>query len=93
MAISYNPARDELVIKFRPARRKPSKVIDGFKLWWDKEGNICAVDIAPYTKALEEFKKNLHAVRLGGLWKGVEITEDEIKQARQELSGKLEEKW
>lgn len=93
MAISYNPQKDELVVKFRPTKSKPSKVMDGFKLWWDEEGNICAVDITPYSKALEDFKISLKTSRLQGLWKGAEITEDEIKEARQELSRKLEEKW
>ncbi|MBI4489956.1 MAG: hypothetical protein HY694_12785 [Deltaproteobacteria bacterium] len=93
MTISYSPSKDTLAFKLRPRKRKPSKVVDGFKLWWDKEGVICSVDIAPYTKALEDFMKNLNTVRLGGLWKGVEITGDEIEQARRELTKKLEERW
>ncbi len=93
MAISYNPSKDELTVKFRPMKRKPSKVVDHFKLWWDNEGNICAIDIAHYTEALKEFRKSLNTVRLGGLWKGLEITEEEIKKARQELTEKLEERW
>lgn len=93
MAISYNPSKDELVVKFRPAKGRPSKVADHFKLWWDSEGNICAIDIERYTEALEEFRKSLNAVRLGGLWKGIEISEQEIKTARKELTEKLEEKW
>ncbi len=93
MAISYNPSRDELVVKFRPTKRKPSKVVDHFKLWWDDEGNICAIDIAHYTEALAEFRRNLNTVRLEGLWRGLEVTDEEIRKARQELMEKLEGKW
>jgi uncharacterized protein YuzE len=93
MAISYNPSKDELVVKLRPTKGKPSKVVDHFKLWWDAEGNICAIDIEHYTDALKAFEKNLRMVRLGGLWRGIEISEEKIRQARQELVEKLEEKW
>jgi len=93
MAISYNPSKDELVVKLRPTKGKPSRVVDHFKLWWDREGNICAIDIEHYTETLEEFTKSLKTVRLGGLWRGAEITEEEIKKARQELMEKLKEKW
>ncbi len=93
MAISYNPSKDELVAKFRPAKRRPSKEVDHLKLWWNSEGNICAIDIEHYTEVLAEFKRNLNTVRLGKLWKGIEITEEEIQRARHELMQKLEEKW
>lgn len=93
MTISYNPSKDELLVKFRPAKRKPSKVVGQFKLWWDDEGNICAIDITPYTEALEDFRRNLNTARLGGLWKDIKITDEEIKEAREELLKKLEEKW
>jgi len=93
MAISYDPSKDELIVKFRPTRQKPSKVVDHLKLWWDEKGNICAIDIIRYTEALEEFRRDLNTLRLGGLWKGLEITEEEIKKARHELAAKLEEKW
>jgi len=93
MAISYNPAKDELAVKLRPAKGKPSKVVDHLKLWWDSEGNICALDIEHYAEALLQFKRNLNTVRIGRLWKGIEITEEEIQKARRELTEKLEEKW
>lgn len=93
MSISYNPSKDELTVKFRPTKRKPTKVVDHFKLWWDAEGNICAIDIEHYTEALKEFRRTLNTVRLGGLWRGADITEEEILKTRQELMEKLEEKW
>lgn len=93
MAISYNPSKDELVVKFRPAKGKPSKAVDHLKLWWDSKGNICAIDIERYAEALEEFRRSLNAVRLGGLWKGIEISEKDIEEARKELTAKREEKW
>lgn len=92
-AISYDPSKDELIVKFRSAKRKPSKIINQFKLWWDDEGNICAIDITPYTEALEDFRKNLNTIQLSGIWKGLIISDEEIKEARKELLKKLEEKW
>ena len=93
MTISYNPLKDELLVKFRPMKRKPSKVVGQFKLWWDDEGNICAIDIESYAEVLEDFRRNLNTVQLSGIWKDVKITEEEIKEAREELLKKLEEKW
>ena len=40
-----------------------------------------------------EFKRTLHTIRLGGIWKGIKITEEDIKEARGELLKNLEEKW
>lgn len=91
--ISYIPSKDELVLKFRPLRRRPTKEVDGFKLWWDEEGNICALAIRPFTEKLEEFEEKRGWIQLSGIWKGVKIDEEDIKEARRELLKKLEEKW
>lgn len=93
MAISYNPSKDELIVKFRPVKPKPLKVAERFKLWWDDEGNICAFAITHYSEALEDFKRNLNAIRLGSIWKGLKISDEDIKAGREELLKKLEEKW
>jgi len=47
----------------------------------------------PFMEELEEFKKNLNTIRLGGIWKGIKITEEDIKEIRRDLLKKLEEKW
>jgi len=91
--ISYIPSKDELVLKFRPLKRKPTKEVGRFKLWWDDEGYIYGIDIMPFTEELEEFKKNLNVVRLGGIWKGVRVAEEDIKEVREDLLKKIEEKW
>lgn len=91
--ISYIPSTDEILLKFRPVKGKPTKELGRFRLWWDKEGNIYAMAITSFTEELEEFKKNLNTVQLGGIWKGVRITDEDIKETRQELLKKLEEKW
>lgn len=91
--ISYFPSKDVLMIKFFPAKGKKTKEVGRVKLWWDDEGNICALAIKLFTKELEEFTKNLNTIRLGGIWKGVAITDEDIKETRQELLKKLEEKW
>ncbi len=93
MTISYIPSNDELVLKSRPLKEKPKKELGPFKLWWDENGCIYGIRISHYTVQLEEFKKNLNIVRLGGIWKGIKITDQEIREARQELLDKLEEKW
>ena len=73
--ISYIPSSDELVLKFRPLKGKPAKELGGFKLWWDDEGYIYGIDIMPFTEEVEEFKKNVNTVRLGGVWQSVKVTE------------------
>ncbi len=93
MTISYIPFKDELIVKFRPVTGRPTKILGSFKLWWDDDGNICAIVIMSFTEKLEDFRRNLNTVRLGSIWKGVKITNKEIKEAREELLKKLEEKW
>lgn len=91
--ISYIPSSDELVLKFRPLKRKPAKELGRFKLWWGDEGYIYGIDIMPFTEEVEEFKKNVNTVRLAGVWQSVKITEEDIKQIREDLLKKLEEEW
>jgi len=43
----------------------------------------------PYMEELEEFKRIRNTVRLGGLWEGIEITEEDIKGIRNDLLSKL----
>lgn len=93
MAISYIPAKDELVVKFRSLKGKLTKEVGRFKLWWDKEGIICDISIMPFIEELEEFKRNLNTIRLGDIWKGIKITKEDIKEIRKDLLKKLEEKW
>ena len=45
-----------------------------------------------YTEELQEFRKNLHTIQLGGIWKGT-ITGKDIRKVRKELLKTLEEKW
>ena len=75
-----------------PVKREPNKNVGPFKLWWDDEGNICAIAITNYLEELEEFRKNLNVISLGGIWKGIKITEEDIKEVREELLRRLEEK-
>lgn len=91
--VSYIPSRDEMLLEFLPVRKKHARKIGRFRLWSDKDGNIRAIAIMSFTEELEEFKKNRNRVKLGGIWKGVKITEQDIKEARHDLLRKLEEKW
>lgn len=89
--ISYIPDSDELVFKLRSLKKKPTKEFGSFKFWWDDK-SIYGVKIMPFTKELEEFRKNLYTIRLGGIWKGIRITNEDIKEIRGNLLKKLEEK-
>lgn len=92
-AVSYIPSKDELMLRFRSVKGKPTKELGQFKLWWDDEGCVYAIDIMPFMEELKDFRKNLNTMRLGGIWKGVKITEEDIRETREELLKKLEEKW
>lgn len=92
-SISYAPFRDELLLSFRSLEGKSPKKFGRFELWWDDEGCIDGIEIMPYMEELEEFKRIRNTVRLGGLWKGVKITEGDIKKIREGLLKKLGEKW
>jgi hypothetical protein len=89
----YIPSKDEFILKIHPIERRANKKFGPFKLWWDDEGNIRAIAITKYTEELEEFRKNLHTIQLRGIWKGIKVTAEDIREARGELLRKLEEKW
>lgn len=91
--ISYLPAKDKLVLTLRSLRGKPTKEVGRYRMWWDDEGRICGMEIMPYMDELEEFKKDLNRVQLGGIWKGIEITAKDIEETRADLIQKLEEKY
>ncbi len=91
--ISYVPSKDEMLVEFGPIKREPTKKIGRFRLWLDKKGDVRALAIMPYEEELMEFSKNIHKIKLGGIWRGVRITEEDIKEARLDLLKKLEEKW
>jgi len=92
-AISYIPSKDEMLLKFRSVKGRPTKELGSFKLWWDNEGNICAIDIMSFTEELKRFEENLNTAKLGGIWKGIKITDEDIRQTREELLQKLEGRW
>lgn len=91
-AISYIPSEDELVLKFHSVKKKPTKKLGHFKFWWDKEGNIYGIAITPFTDELKAFEERLGWIRLSGIWNGVKIGEQDIREARQELLQKLEKR-
>jgi hypothetical protein len=93
MKVQYIPSKDELILKIHPIRGKANKKSGPFELWWDDEGNIRAIAITKYTEELEEFRKNLNVIQLAGIWKGVKVTNEDIREAREELLKKVEEKW
>ena len=91
--ISYIPSKDEMLLKLHPVKGRPTKELGRFKLWWDDKGNISAIDIMPFREELEEFKQNLNTVKLGGIWEGIKITDEDIRETREELLQKLEGRW
>jgi hypothetical protein len=57
MKLTYIPSKDELILKiYPPVKKEPNKKSGPFKLWWDDEGNICAIAITNYVEELEEFR-------------------------------------
>lgn len=92
-SVSYIPDTDELIAEFRPRKTKPSIQIGHFSFWWDDKGNICAIRISAYLEEQRSFVHDLNQAKLGGIWKGISLTENDIKEAREELLRKLEEKW
>ena len=93
MAISYHPSEDEMIVKFVPIEEEPTEELGPFKIWFDDEGNIRALAIMQYTEESKEFRKNLNTTRLGGIWKGIKVTHEDIQETREELLKRLEEKW
>jgi len=91
--ISYNPLKDEMVIQFHPSEGEPTIEFDNFKIWGDKGGSICTMEITSFTKEMEEFEKKRNTINLQGIWKGIEITDKDIKEARKELVQILEGRW
>lgn len=93
MKLSYLPPKDEMILEIGSVQAKPDMVKGPLKIWRDKEQRIAGIAILEYKKTLDEFRKNLHVVKLGGLWRGVKITKADIKKARQSLLTQLEEQW
>jgi len=93
MKLSYIPSKDELVLTIYPVTGKSNMELGPIKLWWDDEGNIRAIAIKNYLKELEEFRRNLNIILLGGIWKSLKITEEDIRKARKELLTRLEERY
>ena len=92
MKVVYIPSKDELVLEIYPRKGRPNKKLNHFKLWWD-DGTIRAIAITSFMEEWEEFKKNLNMIQLGGIWKGVRITGEDIRETRRILLKELEEKW
>lgn len=95
MTVSYNPSEDEMIVKFSPGpvKGKPTKKLGPYQMWCDHNGNIDAFVMESYTEKLKEFRKSLKTIRLGGIWEGVKITNEDIQETREELLKMLEEKW
>lgn len=91
--ISYNTSKDEIMLRFSPLKGKPAIDLREFKVWYSNDGYISGIDIKPFEKVLEEFRKNLNKVRLNGIWKGAKIAEADIKEIRSELLKKHKENW
>lgn len=76
--------------------------MQGIQFVVDENGEKTAViiDLEKHGELWREFYNALvvrseepKIIRLGGIWKGVKITDGDIKEAREELLKKLEEKW
>jgi hypothetical protein len=93
MKLSYLPTTDEMILKIGSVQSKPNMVKGSLKIWSDEKHLIAGIAITAYTKTLDEFRKNLHVVKLGGLWQGTKIRDADIRKARRLLLTQLEEQW
>jgi len=93
MKVCYLPSQDESILQIRSMVGQSKKEFNNFELWWDEEGNICAIVVKKYNEELREFEKNLSVIQLGGIWEGIHITDEDISEVREALLGGLEEKW
>jgi hypothetical protein len=91
--ISYDPSEDELLLIFAPTEGEPYRKLGSLKLWSDSEGNIRAVAITQYIEESKEFRRNLNTIQLGGIWKGIRISDEDIRANREELLKNIEGKW
>ena len=75
--------------------------MEGIQFVIDESGEKTAVliDLKKHADIWEDFYNNLTArskdlktIRLGGMWQGAKITDEEIRGNREELLKKLEEK-
>ncbi|RKX69555.1 hypothetical protein DRP53_07825 [candidate division WOR-3 bacterium] len=81
MKLTYVPSKDELTLTIHPVKGRPNKKAGPFQLWWDDEGTICALTIRNYREELEEYRRNMNVIPLGGIWKGVRITDCESQRS------------
>ncbi len=93
MKLSYLPSKDEMILEIGSVQTKPAIARGSLKIWSDKKHLIAGIAITEYTKIRDEFCKNPHVVKLGGLWRGVKITDADIREARRSLLAQLEEQW
>ncbi len=91
--ISYLPSKDRLSLIMESLRGRTRRRLGRFTVWSDQDGRICGLEIRDLARQLEEFKKKLGTIRLGGIWKGVRISDEDIKEVRREMLSKLEERW
>lgn len=91
--LTYIPDKDKLVLKYRPLPKRPRKKFRRFKIWWDGNGYIYGMEISSFTEELDEFQRQRGWIELGGIWRGIKIEEEDIKEARQELLKKIEARW
>lgn len=93
MKLAYLPSKDEMILEIGSVQAKPNMIRGPLKIWSDKKHLISGIAIPEYKKILDEFRKNLHVVKLGGLWRGIKITDADIRKARESLLAQLEEQW
>ena len=91
--INYEPKKDRMVIRLEPGKRPHCVDYGNFRICWDESGNVQSLMISSFIEELEAFKKSLHTIRLGGIWKGLKITDSDIDEVRKELLNGLDDRW
>lgn len=94
MKMTYLPRLDKGVLQISNLSGKKKHVIGGnLEVTYNNEGQILKVAIENYSEQLKQFLQARGVVRLDGIWKGVNITEDDVKNAREELLNDMDREW
>gem|GEM_PF-1808884 len=92
-SVTYAPSRDELVVGSRRSNGGASADVGPFRLYWDNRLVIRGLHVRNARRQLEDFRRALRVVPLGGILCGVEVSDDDIRQSRQELLAQVEKDW
>lgn len=91
--INYDPKQDKMLLQVGEYRDKNSLSKGDIKIYYDNDGDLLAIEISSFLEVQGKFEQIPRILKLGGIWKGIRITEKDIAEGRKELLRRLEERW